>query len=107
MAIASWPGRSACESPNSTAVRSDAVIRMTATSVSRSWPMRSAGHSRPSGSVTSIVAAPSTTWLFVRMRPSVANTNPDPLPVCARVRFWLPGALTLMLTTAGATRSTA
>ena len=55
MAMTSCPGRSVCESPNSTAVRSDAVMRMTATSVSRSWPMRSAGHSRPSGSVTSIV----------------------------------------------------
>ncbi len=82
-------------------------MRMTATSLSRSWPMRSAGHSRPSGSVTSMVEAPSTTWLLVRMRPSVANTNPEPLPVWARDRFAAPGAPTLMLTTAGATRSTA
>ena len=35
------------------------------------------------------------------------STNPEPLPACARDRFAVPGAPTLMLTTAGATRSTA
>jgi hypothetical protein len=41
------------------------------------------------------------------MRPSLAKTNPEPLPAWALDRLALPGALTLMLTTAGATRSTA
>ena len=54
-----------------------------------------------------MAAAPSTTWLLVRMSPSVAKTKPEPLPACARDRRAVPGALTLMLTTAGATRSTA
>ena len=31
----------------------------------------------------------------------MAKTKPDPLPVCARDRVSVPGALTLMLTTAG------
>jgi len=51
---------------------------------------------RPSGSATLTCAAPSTTWLLVRIRPSGVKTTPDPPPRPASI-----------FTTAGPTMSTA
>ena len=87
--------------------RSGAETRRTARSVCGSSPTRSATRSRPSGNVTPMrvarLAAPkrpgreggATTWLLVRMRPSGAKMNPDPVPPAST------------FTTDGPTRSTA
>ncbi len=47
--------------------------------------------------------APSTTWLFVRMKPSGVMTKPDPVPSCL-IRS--PAWATLSATTDGPTAST-
>ena len=99
MATTSWPGRSVRESPRRTAGRSGAWRRITARSVSGSSPASRAGRERPSGSRTSILRAPCTTWLFVRANPSGVRTKPEPEPRL--------GSVTSMFTTDGATASTA
>ena len=84
-------------------------MRITAISVSGSWPTTSAPQSRPSERVTFTLELPSTTWLFVRISPSSANTNPEPLAAGESDRPRRSGCCfeTSMLTTDGATMSTA
>ena len=87
MAITSWPGRSARESPK---LRRDEVRRRDPDDGDVGVGVltdESASHSRPSGSVTRMRDAPSTTWLLVRIRPSAANTNPEPLPAACPPRL--------------------
>ena len=81
-------------------------MRITARSVSGSSPISRPGYSRPSGKLTVICVASCTTWLLVKMNPSGAITNPEPLPPISRAPCRLRRCcLMSMLTTEGATRS--
>ena len=80
-------------SPMVMAGRSLPSILMSARSVILSVPTMRAENSRLSSSVTVSSSAPSTTWLFVTMYPSVEIITPEPEPsrfgVCI-LRFCLP-----------------
>src|SRR5438094_760504 len=84
IAMTSCPTRSAPESPSSARAREGGSTRITATSVSGSSPTSSARSRRPSAKAASIRVASCTTWLFVRMKPSGVNTNPEPWPGSSR-----------------------
>jgi hypothetical protein len=75
-----WPARRAPDSPRGAAVRSGARMRTTARSVCGSSPIRAPWNRRPPVRVTSMSAAPWTTWLLVRMKPSGVKRKPDPPP---------------------------
>ena len=88
------------ESPSATGTRSSAWMRRTARSVSGSSPTRWAGTLRPSARVAVSLAAPATTWLFVRRNPSGVNRNPEPEPPSAgrprrrpRPSSWPPASI--------------
>src|SRR6266516_4288565 len=81
-------------------------MRITARSVSGSSPISRPAYSRPSGKLTAICVASWTTWLLVKMNPSRAITNPEPLPPISRAPCRLRRCcLMSMLTTEDATRS--
>ena len=67
-------------SPIGRAGRLEAVILMSARSVVLSVPMMRAEYSLLSLRVTVSSSAPSTTWLFVTIYPSVEMMTPDPAP---------------------------
>ena len=72
------PTRAASLSPSGAGVSPVASIFSTATSVAGSVPTTRAGNSRRSSSRTVTRVAFSTTWLFVRTKPSAETMNPDP-----------------------------
>ena len=80
MATTQSPTSILSESPSVSGRKPDWSMRMTATSVCGSVPTTLAGKTRSSESVTSIWSAPFTTWLSVRMMPSLSTTNPVPSP---------------------------
>jgi hypothetical protein len=110
IAMTSWPGLSAAESPRSAVGSPVAPRRSTARSVSGSSPTNSAAYCAPSGSVARTAAAPWTTWLLVSAKPSGVKTNPEPLPAAGAPRG-VPrlgaASVTSRCTTAGPVRSTA
>ena len=74
------PTATFAESANSTAVRLDGgfLSWMTARSVVESVPTTSASYRSPLLSVTTMLFAPETTWLFVTMWPSLSMIAPEP-----------------------------
>ena len=84
-------------SPTAATRRRTPSMRMTARSVSASWPT-TIGRASSGRRAATTVSAParSTTWLLVRMRPSGVKTTPEPPPRSPSI-----------LTTAGPTASTA
>ena len=74
------PTRILSESPSGATLRSClAFVLSNARSVSGSRPTISAWSSSPLSSTTTILSAPSTTWLFVTMYPSSEITKPEPV----------------------------
>ena len=107
MATTVSPTRRSSEEPSSTACRlSTPSTRMTARSELGSSPTISAGAEVPSWKVTLSdppSAAPSTTWLFVRIRPDSSMTTPDPDPPPWDPVNWIE---TTLGSTSAATRAT-
>ena len=104
MAMAICPGLSFLELPSrADGSRSVVSARSTAMSVSGSRPSTRAGKRRASVSASSIVEAPSTTWLLVSTMPSGDRMVPEPEPWAARP--WR-SPRTCTCTTEGETAST-
>ncbi len=80
------PTSIASESPKGSAGTFFVSIRTTAMSVAGSVPTTLPGNSRSSESLTAMVWAPSTTWLFVRTIPLLSMTKPLPRPCVWRRR---------------------
>ena len=81
MATTSCPTLSLVESPKATVGRvPPASILTTAMSVAVSAPSTLPSRLRPSASVTFTESAPSTTWAFVTIWPSVEMMKPVPTP---------------------------
>ena len=78
IAMTGSPTSSFSESPNGITGRFDASILMSAMSVFGSLPITFALNSLASLSLTEISVAFSTTWLLVRIYPSLLMMNPDP-----------------------------
>ena len=72
------------EVPIGAAVRFFESTRRTARSLSGSTPISFAGTCVPSLKLTVMREAPSTTWLFVTMMPSLDQTKPEPSDVYVR-----------------------
>src|SRR4030042_6080757 len=82
MAMAHSPTSSLSETPQMATGRSFDLIWRTARSVLGSWPFTVAVNSLPSFSCTLTLSAPSTTWLLVRIYPSLSTMTPDPPLLC-------------------------
>ena len=90
MASTGSPTRIFDGSPSRTVGRSLASMRITAISVCGSLPSTLALNSRRSVSLTVTSVALSTTWAFVRIRPSGLTMKPEPSPFTS-CGCWLCG----------------
>ncbi len=88
IATTHWPTSTLSESPKVRKGRgSDTEIWMTARSVLGSVPTTLPGNCLPSDSRTWIWVAPATTWLLVRMWPSLSMRIPEPMPTISFLYF--------------------